>query len=240
MIYITGDTHGELRAILSERQKPDGTGWTHEDKEIICGDFGFVMRADRLENGCYADEWKLNELEGCPQEILFVSGNHENFDRLYAYPDEERYGGLVKRIRKNIFLLKRGEIYTIEGKTFFTFGGAYSIDRSLRVERVSWWPQELPSPQEYRHAIDRLEKYHKCVDYILTHNAPDRVVMQIIPQADRHDAELTGFLDWVMTEVTFQQWFFGHWHIDKSFYDGKMVACYEQVHRLAAEIHFPC
>jgi hypothetical protein len=27
--------------------------------------------------------------------------------------------------------------------------------------------------------------------------------------------ELTGFLEWVMYEVKFKKWFFGHWHTDK-------------------------
>ena len=68
------------------------------------------------------------------------------------------YAGVAKDIRKGkIDLLKRGECYTIEGKTFFTFGGAYSIDRLLRKEGVSWWWQELPSPEEFN-ALLKLSK----------------------------------------------------------------------------------
>lgn len=130
MIYITGDTHGFLNRLLS-RHKPDGSDWTADDKLIICGDFGFVFStAD--ESGEYKDDASLDYIaEYLPQQILFVSGNHENFDRLYAYPDVPLYGGTAKEIRKDkIYLLKRGECYTIEGKTFFTFGGAFSIDRA--------------------------------------------------------------------------------------------------------------
>ena len=32
------------------------------------------------------------------------------------------------------------------------------------------------------------------------------------------DAELTGFLDWVMFETEFKKWFFGHYHEDKALY----------------------
>lgn len=50
---------------------------------------------------------------------------------------------------------------------------------------------------------------HK-VDYIITHNAPQQVIrmMNYAPIID--DAELTGFLDWVMFETEFKKWFFGH------------------------------
>lgn len=34
-----------------------------------------------------------------------------------------------------------------------------------------------------------------------------------------HDAELTGFLEWIMYEVKFKKWFFGHWHMDRTLDD---------------------
>ena len=124
MIYITGDTHGELHALTENRHLPDKPAFTAQDKLIVCGDFGFVFEVRRT-NERYWDDDKLDYLEQFfPAEILFVSGNHENFDRLATYPQEERCGGTVRRIRKNIFLLQRGEVYVIEGKKFFTFGGA--------------------------------------------------------------------------------------------------------------------
>ena len=32
---------------------------------------------------------------------------------------------------------------------------------------------------------------------------------------DEHDMELTGVLEWIMFEVQFKKWFFGHWHFDR-------------------------
>ena len=158
MIYITGDTHGESE-VLMRRKPKDNKPLTDKDKMIICGDFGFVFTT-RMENGRYADEYKLDFLEkSYPCELLFVSGNHENFDRLMQYPDVERYKGVVKEIRKNIFMLKRGEVYEIEGKKFFTFGGAYSIDKASKRLNNAWWSQELPNPEEYRLALENLKKH---------------------------------------------------------------------------------
>ena len=59
---------------------------------------------------------------------LFVDGNHENFDRLYEYPVEEWHGGKVHKIRPSVIHLMRGQIFEIEGKSIFTFGGASSHD----------------------------------------------------------------------------------------------------------------
>lgn len=233
MICITGDTHGNLQDLIN-RKKPDGSEWTTTDKLIICGDFGFVFNiAD--ESGEYADNAKLDYIaEYLPQQVLFVSGNHENFDRLYEYSDVPLYGGIAKEIRKNkIYLLKRGECYTIEGKTFFSFGGAYSIDRGMRQEGISWWKHELPSNKEYHNATETIKKNNRQFDYIITHTCPQRLMMLMGKYVDVHDAELSGFLDWIFTEVDFKQWFFGHWHTDKSYYDGKAVACYKSVYKIS-------
>ena len=232
MIFVTGDTHGMLDDLMEKRKPQNGHSLTDKDKMIVCGDFGFVYKYNRI-NGRYPDDDNLDKLEaGYPCELLFVSGNQENFDRLYEFPDEERYGGIVKRIRNNIFLLKRGEVYEIEGKKFFTFGGAYSVDKFLREDGYTWWKQELPSPEEYRHASDSIKKNNNEFDCIITHTCPQRIIHMMGKKPDAHDAELTGFLDWIFTEVKFRKWFFGHWHIDESFCDGKAVACYENVYSI--------
>ena len=90
----------------------------------------------------------LDELAEKPYQILFIDGNHENFNALNSYPVEEWNGGKVHRIRKNILHLMRGQVFTIEGKTFFTMGGAYSIDKHLRKEGYSWWSDEKPNDAE--------------------------------------------------------------------------------------------
>ena len=63
----------------------------------------------------------------------------------------------------------------IEGKTFFTFGGGYSIDKPFRKENVSWWPAEMPNTKEYENGLQHLSN-RDHVDYIITHTAPDETV----------------------------------------------------------------
>lgn len=45
------------------------------------------------------------------------------------YPMEEWHGGKARHIIKDkVILLERGQVFEIDGKTFFTFGGASSHD----------------------------------------------------------------------------------------------------------------
>ena len=96
-------------------------------------------------------------------------------------------------------------------------GGAYSIDKYMRKDGLSWWKEELPTNGEYREATQNLRETGNCVDYIITHTAPCEMIRRMGKYPDMHDAELTGFLEWIMYEVRFKKWFFGHWHMDEEF-----------------------
>ena len=157
-IYITGDIHGYPKRLSNKSLKLFRLEISERDKVIICGDFGLPWCNDK------EDEYWLNWLEEKNFEILFVDGNHENFDLLYQFPVVERYGGKVHKVRKNIFHLMRGEVYEIEGKTFFAFGGASSVDKHLRVESISWWEQENFSLYEFDNAVNNLKKVDFKVD----------------------------------------------------------------------------
>lgn len=231
MIYVTGDTHGDIRRFYStypgEYNRTCVNKLKAGDKLIVCGDFGFVFY--REDSEYYEDEMlALEYLKKLPYEVLFVSGNHENFVRLKQYPTEVRYGGNVKRINDNVFLLMRGQCFEIEGKTFFTMGGAYSVDKKYRTENIDWWSDELPNSEEYRTAAETLERINYEVDYIITHTAPQAMIQRMGCTPNYHDSELTGFLDWIWYEVDFKHWYFGHWHEDRQI-DYKATVClYEQ------------
>lgn len=219
MIYITGDTHGEQNRILYvEKESGIGEG----DYLIVTGDFGYIFRNNLTENNF------LNDLEKRPYTILFCDGNHENFPAIYSYPREIWKGGKIHRIRKNVIHLARGQVFDIEGKSFFTMGGAYSIDKYMRFENVSWWKEELPTNSEYREATSSLKERDNRVDYVITHTAPSEIIRRMGYSPDAHDMELCGFLEWIMYEVEFKGWFFGHWHMDKELHD-KFRALYYDI-----------
>lgn len=233
MIYITGDTHGQLRRFTARR-------WAPEDKVIVTGDFGFVFYG---EINRARETRMLDALAKLPCEILFIDGNHEGFPHLEIYPETERYGSPVRILRGNIFWLQRGRVYTIEGHTFFTMGGASSPDRAFRENcrllggPPIWFPQELPSPEEQAAAWQTLLCHQNRVDYIITHTAPFSLIPQLTHTApNTDDAAFTRFLDEVYRETAFRCWYCGHFHMDRRIepFSGKpLVCCYEQVLPLA-------
>ena len=124
MIWITGDTHGEvsrLEEIQAQYQL------TESDMLVVAGDFGCVFNLGPR------DEQKLDRLEALPYVVLFVDGNHECFPKLRAYPEERWNGGRVHRLRRNVLHLMRGQVYDLQGVSVFTMGGGYSLDAALRV-----------------------------------------------------------------------------------------------------------
>lgn len=208
MIYITGDTHGD-RGRFAAMKKAGEPRWTEKDTLIVCGDFGYIFTKSRAETAF------LDELAKKPYTICFVDGNHENFQEINSCDLERWNGGFIHRIRRNILHLTRGQVFTIEGKRFFTMGGAYSQDRFSRRKNESYWEEELPGNEDYREASANLRRCGFQVDYILTHTAPREVIVRMGHCPDPHDDELTGFLEWVMHETAFKTWFFGHWHEDR-------------------------
>lgn len=223
MIKVTGDTHGDpLRFI--ENNMSDNE-WTSDDYLIVCGDFGYVFCNNESEKEF------LDYLETKPYTICFCDGNHENFPAIYSYPKEKWNGGHVHRIRKNVLHLMRGQVFEIDGKKVFTMGGAYSIDRYVRKLNFSYWEEEIPNNQEYREATQNLTEHSNEVDIIISHTAPREIIRRMGYYPDAHDMELTGFLEWIMYQIKFKHWYFGHWHLDQTF-DEKYTAVYFDIHSL--------
>ena len=221
MIYITGDTHGDP-AVFQTGSMPGEDTWTEKDILIVCGDFGFIFDDSEEENAI------LDYIATKPYTVCFCDGNHECFTRLKQYPEEEWNGGLVHRVRRNIVHLMRGQVFTVDGKKMFAMGGAYSIDKYMRCEGISWWKEELPDNDEYEEAVRNLQANNMQVDFIISHTAPAEIIRRMGKIPHQKDAELTGFLEWIMYEVKFKEWFFGHWHEDRTI-DGHFHALWLDV-----------
>lgn len=225
MIYITGDTHIPIDiGKLTTKRFPEQKHLTKNDYLIICGDFGGIW------DGSNQDRYWLDWLENKKFTTLFVDGNHENFDLLSKYPVENWNGGKVQKIRNSVIHLMRGQIYNIDGRSFFTMGGASSHDKEYRAESKSWWSSELPSNEEYEESQRNLDLHNNSVDYIITHCAPDSIQKQIAWWYE-HD-KLTNFLESVKSTVEYKMWFFGHYHLDGAL-DNKHFVVYEDIIELA-------
>lgn len=224
MIYITGDIHGDIDITkLSASKWPIGKQLTKDDYLIICGDFGLIW--DLPNRISTREQYWTKWLNDKPWTTLFVDGNHENFTRLKEYPIVEKFGGKVQQITDSIYHLMRGEYYIIDNKSFYTFGGASSVDRANRVENVSWWADEMPSLQEYEYGITTLEKHDWKVDYIITHCAPSSILYNIFPYC--YQDSLNQFLELVRIRTEYKAWYFGHYHIDKSYEHNNFALYYD-------------
>lgn len=213
MVFITGDTHGTIDFQKLKIFSKENPGLTKKDYMIICGDFGGVWNPLSLDND-------LKPYEDLNFTILFVDGNHENFDLLNEFPVEEWNGGKVHFIRPDIIHLMRGQVFTIEGKKFFTFGGATSIDKIYRMEGLSWWPEEVPSYEDFDEGYENLEKHNFTVDYVITHSCDERALYYPIFKKIGISTVIypeNRMLNNFEETVNYYHWYFGHYH-----YDGKV------------------
>ena len=203
MIYATGDTHGDYSRFKDPQIKKLGRG----DTLIVCGDFGFFW------DGSKKEEQVLKKLRSKDFTIAFVDGCHENFDILETFPESTWNGGMARVIAPNIVHLMRGQIYTIENKKIFTFGGGHSQDIDFRRNQ-DWWEREQPTHEEIKEAMLNLEKHNNTVDYIITHEPPaslkDCLGVDVFQRLEVH-----AFFEDIIKTCKYEKWFFGKCHIDK-------------------------
>lgn len=253
MIYITGDTHSDFTR-FSTNKFPVQKEMTKEDYLIICGDFGGVWTFEQESN---QEKYWLDWLNSKNFTTLFVDGNHENFTRLYNYPIKEWHGGKVHKIRDSVLHLMRGEIFNIDNKKFFTFGGAKSHDikdgilnleeeekiylyrkrgATFRIRDYSWWDLELPTKEEMKNGINNLEKVKYKVDYIITHCCPTNIQTLIGGKSYKTDY-LTEYLQEISEKCEFKKWYFVHYHNNRQI-NPQYILLYEDIVPLEFESIF--
>ena len=249
MIYVTGDIHGNFRRFEEHEIMNLPYGATEKDYMIVCGDVGILWKKDETF------EYNLDWLSRLPFTLLWVQGNHENYNMIAEYLLEEWNGGKTRHIVKDkIILLERGQVFTIEGKKIFTFGGASSHDiqggvldkadpnyeekKQLAIEshlpyRVlneSWWSQELPTEQEMQEGRDNLEKVDWKVDYVISHCASTSIQALVgckRGQVYKKDI-LTDYFDELEQKLKYKQWYFGHYHVN-GFVDTKHTVLFKEI-----------
>jgi hypothetical protein len=228
MIYLTGDTHGDLSR-LSSPNFPLGKSLSERDYVIILGDFGAIWNPTKDVASSYWVKW----LSEKPWTTLFLDGNHENFDLIDNLQTISKFGSLCGRAAEGVYHLRRGNIYTIDNKSFFVMGGAASIDKDMRTENLSWWARENPSEEEINKAWASLASVGMEVDYVLTHTCPSQVKKNLLMTygfADNFHDPLENHLAEMEYKIKFKHWFFGHFHQNVTL--GKFTCLYEEIHDL--------
>lgn len=230
-IFITGDTHGdEDFHKLNNKRFPIQKELSKDDYIIIAGDFGVIWNSTSSELLSRQDKYLLNWYNQKNYTTLWIDGNHENHCVLNQFPIEIWNGGKIHKISDSVIHLMRGQVYNINEKTFFTMGGADSVDKYLRVENVSWWLEEMPSYEEYQEAMNNLEKVNFKVDYVITHCCGTQLLPRIYDTQHSRTDELTQFL-WHLEKdfgLQFKHWYFGHHHRDIEI-DDKHTCLYNNI-----------
>lgn len=251
MIYITGDCHADFHK-FSTNAFSEQKEMSRDDFVIVCGDFG-------IWHDTSEERYWLDWLSEKSFTLLFVDGNHENFDRLYSEEFEvvDFHGGKAHKIRENIYHLMRGYVFELCGKKFFAFGGAsshdiddgildeedfddysefkktvlswYNTGKMFRVNHISWWKEELPSEEERQLGLKTLDEHGNKVDFIISHCCPQQIA-SVFSHGGYKPDELTSYFNVIAETVDFSKWFFGHYH-DNQVVMSKFVMLYEQIVR---------
>jgi hypothetical protein len=208
-IFITGDTHANIDIWQVDAFSEIHQDLTRDDFLIVLGDFGALWFGDSR------DDKLLQWWENQPWTTLFIDGNHENFDLLAQYSITEWHGGHVQFIRPHIIHLMRGQIFDINGFTFFCMGGARSVDKEYRLAGISWWPQEEPTWTEMDEGLSNLEAHNNTIDFILAHTAPSAIAQIVVNGYGYTNEPLNSYLNVVVSQTTFKKMFIGHFHIDR-------------------------
>ncbi len=207
MIVLTADVHGLVNFKRIKNSSVLKT-LTTSDYLIICGDFGAIWDDPITDNGL------LTWFDSQVFQTLFIDGNHENFTLLNGHPFTKWKGGKVHKIGKKIIHLMRGQIFKIDEKKFFTFGGAFSIKRVRGNSPVYMWEEEMPSQNEYDEGINNLRSKNFTVDYVLTHTAPKKWLNEINETENEFERKLNEYLDHIEEKTQYRKWYFGHFHKD--------------------------
>ena len=220
-ILLSGDIHGD-QAILRvqiENVSARFPNWRTIRYLIVLGDWGAIWN-DSLPSVARESEL-IRAYEAMPWETLVLLGNHEGYDRIAQLPWTTRHGAPIQRASDKVFILQHGNNYTIEGKRFFVFGGGDSIDKSARKPFVSWWPQKIPTMDDFYRARADVEKSGKRIDYVLTHTAPTKVINEMRAQGKllfggmKFEDPTVRMLDELEPSLARAKgWFFGHFHKD--------------------------
>lgn len=214
MIYITGDTHGRFEGVQAfcERFKTE-----RKDILIILGDAGINY------SGTDYDRLKKEFLQFLPITIFCIHGNHEKRPgTIDSYKEKLWNGGIVfyEEEYPDLLFAKNGEVFNFDGKKTIVIGGAYSVDKKMRLAYgYGWWADEQPSNQIKLDVEQQLDMLDWKVDVVLSHTVPLKYepVEVFLPGIDQNKVDKTTeiWLDGIEERLDYSKWYLGHYHTEK-------------------------
>lgn len=201
MIFVTGDIHGDRTRFKAAKK----AGIKKGDTLLVCGDFGFVW------DNSPAEKKFLRWIGKRRYNILFVDGYNDNTAALMEYPEEVHCGGKVKAISGNLKMMMRGEVFYIEDKVIFAFGGG---DSQEREHTTAMDALKLPTTEEMQNGFDNLDRTANKVDVIITYDAPAKLKL-FINMDSNELTHLHQYLEDIKASTSFKHWYFGKYHHNK-------------------------
>lgn len=166
-IYITGDVHGDFSGLQQwcSTMKP-----MKKDIIVILGDVALNYFGDNK------DFQRKKLVNAIGPQIFCIHGNHEQRPKdAGGYELIDWHGGKawIQSEFPNLIFAKDGEIYELNGKKVVVLGGAYSVDKELRLLRgYKWFPKEQPSDEIKKFAEKQLAATDWKVDAVFSHTCP--------------------------------------------------------------------
>lgn len=155
-VLVSGDWHGD-------------EGWAHHivtlagrleaQAVVVCGDHGVLWPGADFDHELSTTATKAQV------HVVLVPGNHDDHHRLDRLP---RHASGLAALAPNVWHASRPSRFTLGTKVIGALGGALSIDACRRTPGVSWWAEELITPDHVR------ELGKARVDVLFTHEAPVR------------------------------------------------------------------
>lgn len=215
MIYVTGDLHREIERLMlfCEKNKT-----TKDDTLIILGDAGFNYYGGSADCALKRDAQML------PITLFCVKGNHENdAGNIAGYVEGSFCGGkvLFESEYPSLLFPPCGEVFLFNSKKAIVIGGAYSVDKFIRIRYgYHWFEDEQPSLEIKSRVEQRLSAEGWKVDYVLSHTVPLRYEPRewfhgTIDQ-NRVDKTTEQWLDGILDRLEFKRWYCGHFHGEKT------------------------
>lgn len=143
-VAVAGDWHSNrlgVRAALSllHREAPDVRTLLH------LGDFNL---GSNVPWAAYRKTLIGLMAEYRIERILVTPGNHDNWGQLAPRFHKHPHTPYPLPGAENILFLPRGFRFSLQERTFLSFGGAASVDQDARIAGKDWWPEEEPTQSE--------------------------------------------------------------------------------------------
>lgn len=134
-LYITGDVHAQIKERFGYKNHPSLRGLNENDIIVVLGDWGVPWNHTTRNSDVDAAKF----IDSKPWTTIALRGNHDNTNMMREMPQEELFGGKVRRLSivdskgrtytcDHVFIVDEPTILTLCGERCLCIPGAQSHD----------------------------------------------------------------------------------------------------------------